>query len=189
MEEHRYRIGKVTAAMMIIVALLFDLFGGVGTKIFHLIGSVAAATVGWIPIFGQLLGGFALAAGILLGEVFGWMTMAFAYLTMYLWFAIRKVSILFGRSVTTRATLTFCSLTIEMIPIINIIPAFSIWAIGMIMLSRIEDRHAQREQGATISRVGRRRRMRRLADRTLAKPVEAATQPVHDNAMSYEQAT
>lgn len=103
-----YRIGTITAGLMIGVAVLVD--GLQFLLTLTVIGSLVAMLVS-----------------------------AFAWITFVLWFALLGVSY-FDRGAATRGLILLSSIIVELIPLVNALPATTLGVVALVIHTRIEDK-------------------------------------------------
>lgn len=133
-KEGKVRIGNITAAAIVFVALAFD-----GAQIlFELLAL--------IPILGI---GFIAAAYLVSFCAFIWLGMWFAYL---------RVNYFGGRKAAMKILSIFGALVIELIPFISMFPTIMASALIIIVATRIEDTVGDTQQ---LQRTGKRRTDRR----------------------------
>lgn len=117
-ENKEVRIGNVTAVLLIMVALLFDLAQFVITVIF-----------GFVPLAGP---------GLIITAT--WFISMFAQIAFAIWFALLHVRGGARQTAFAIRMLVYISVfVVELVPIINSIPAITLGVVALIVLSRAED--------------------------------------------------
>lgn len=165
-EESTQRITKTTAAFMIVVAVFFDaaqiaskilalmglgplggIFGALACQYADIratgacvaVGTTAGVAVSFIPVVGQALTAAATMIGMAASELASGGFMLVGYSTMYTWFLLRGVSIFGGKGMEKKAIGTFIAFLIDITPLLNAMPAITVWTIRMILITRAED--------------------------------------------------
>lgn len=145
-----YRIGNVTAGLMIGVALLVD--GIQFLLTLTVIGSVVAMFV----------------------SVFVW-------ISFVIWFALHRVSY-FDRGAATRGLILLGSVIVELIPMINALPATTLGVAALIFHTRIQDKkNMKREQARTSVRTDIQAQRRQEAIALAREKRTARQQAANDN--------
>lgn len=133
------RIPKTTAILMISIAFLFDLLQ-LGIKAIIFMTAIAgAASIGWIPFFGQAAAGAIAGLGLALDYVFTAMLAMGGYFLLWLWFAVRNVQIFGGDRMARKVVTSFLCAMLEFIPLLSIGFGITVWTIVTIMLTWKED--------------------------------------------------
>jgi hypothetical protein len=109
-------IGMIVAVLMVMLALLFDAAQFLATFL-HI-----------LPVVGN-------AAAV----VFAWFITILATSIFAVWFALHDISYASGRGAGRRMLIALSAVVIELIPIIDALPAITIGVIGIIIESRIQD--------------------------------------------------
>jgi hypothetical protein len=108
-EEKRKRIGNTQGALMVGVAATID-----GVQFL----------LNFIPILGWILTS---------------LISIFAWLTFFVWFMFNDVSYLKGKAVVLKVALIFCVPIVEVISILNDLPAWTAYIIIMLLIVKAED--------------------------------------------------
>lgn len=119
--KKKRRIGNIQAFMMIFIAVLADFIQMI-TKLLHaipVVGNAAALFIGW---------------GITL----------FLTIIFFSWFLVIGVN--YFDKAARKIILYFGSVIIELIPLVNAIPAWTFMVVTMIMVVRLEDRAYNKKQ-------------------------------------------
>lgn len=110
-----YRVSNTTAGFIIAVALLCD---------------GAQFLLNFIPAIGQML---------------SWLITFSALAVFALWFALLGISYFSGKKASSKVLSLLSATVVEMVPIINAVPAITMGVIGVIVASRAEDVEKHRE--------------------------------------------
>ena len=170
------RIDGTTKWFMLTVAAIFDLIQ-VLPFIVMLLGVGIAGLTSWIPIAGWLIGGASIVVTNLMAEAFGFLVVAIAYPTLWLWFKMRGVSLFDGRSVVAKALLLPATLLVELIPFAStLIPSITFWTWRMITITELEDKiaHATLMKQAAADEARALARARAEEERMTALRLEVA---------------
>lgn len=106
------RIGTTTAAVMIFFAVLLD-------------------AIQFIATFLNIIPG--------LGVAVNWFIAIFAAIAFGLWFTLSGINYFSGKQAARKTLIAFSSVIIELLPIIDALPAITSGVVLMIVVSRIED--------------------------------------------------
>lgn len=161
-----YRINTSTRALMIALAIIFDVLQ-LATKIFIFIGLTSMAALYGAYLGGKIgapeygayvgaaLGGlltisgigtvFAFQVGATISMALGWAVVFVGYLTLYLWLWNKGVT-LFSGDVGQKITWTVALTLAKLIPIVDLVPAITLWTFRMIYLSRAEDEEKAKQK-------------------------------------------
>jgi hypothetical protein len=149
----KHKIGNVTALVMVMLAVLFDIaqFGATFLHVVPAIGNAAAIVIAWFIAILSIS-------------------------TFALWFALSGVNYISGRGAGRRMLIALSAVIVELVPIIDALPGITIGVIGIIIESRISD--AQRST-APLSRIQRVPQIRRGAP---PRPANNNTAPAQEEA-------
>lgn len=100
-----------------------------------------------------------------IGSVVAMVLSAFAWITFVLWFALQGVSY-FDRGAAVRGLILISSIIVELIPLINALPATTLGVAALILHSRIEDRKRGNLPQSSASNKGVLRRAAAAARRS-----------------------
>jgi hypothetical protein len=115
----KHRVGNVAMMLMLMASILLD-----GVQIL----------LQFIPIIGQII---SLLLGVLAAVFFA------------LWFMLLGVNYFSGKKAGVKLAAVFSSVIVEIIPIVDALPAISFGVLAVIMASRSEDKRNARKEGAS----------------------------------------
>lgn len=132
MDTPKIRVGSWTAGLLISVALLIDLLQFL-VSFLHV-----------IPWAGNAI---AFVVGTFLSFV--------AYISLGVWFALLGINYFTGKRAALKILTILATFGIELIPLLNMIPAITAGVITMIMVSRMEDSAGTSTKGLTAVLSGK----------------------------------
>jgi len=162
----RQRIDMTTAVFMVVVAAFFDALQFI-PKIFYLLATAGSLLVGFIPFIGQAGAVAMMGAALVIDYVFSALITIGAYLTLWLWFKMRDVSIFEGKSLHKKALLLPTTLLFEVVPFLNNLPSITFWVFMTIRITRKEDKEARDKMKKQIA--AEELHARRMAQAALAQ--------------------
>ncbi len=153
----RELIPNSIAYSMVTVALFFDLLQFV-PKIFFLIANAGTLAIGWIPYVGQVGAVGLQGVALLLDYIFCIAIALCGFMTIWLWFKLRGVSLGFwDRMLGKRALRMFLTwgflMLMECLPIFNIVPSLTIGTIATVLMVKGDYKEACRAWEGKVSQL------------------------------------
>lgn len=133
-------ISTPMALFMVMVAVSFDLIQFIAT-FFHVLNVFDV-----VPVLGWAIGFF----GSALAFIIPWFIGIFSQMIFYMWFLLLGANT--DRNFATRFFIYAGTIVVELVPIIDMLPAITFGVVALILLSRAEDLF-EKEQGLPLGKL------------------------------------